>query len=537
MKKAISFLLTLCLIPACLISTRAVSVQSSESPALWATEAVDYMQPYQLIPDKLLSSYTSNIRRDEFAAVLISIYNEACQNYQTFDNQPNPFPDTLNNPYADDIKKASIMGIVNGTSKTAFSPQNFITREDVATIISRFIKLLYPEEKAGLHNTIADKNNISSYALAAVELCMSAKIMNGIGNNIFSPKGYLTRQEAMVIMYNLCQRYQIIENGRESAISTLSKVYSGLNETIADNYLYIRIQGYPFAFNGGTENTTDYTLLRTPLVSDQKNKGEILLNWDRIQAYTIGQNKIFFCDWNSAYSMDKNGENIKKIRDLSVLRESSDIAQMQVEGDWLFIGTANSILKLRTDGTCISYISKGLGGDFKSCGQYLYTATSIPQSLKNSIQINRTSLTGSASETLYEYERKDSMSYGFYPNGDSVYLALYDYDDIDNNNMLIKIDGNSKSSSFLKSLNNADLLTGYGEDVYITSVANTQISMINLTGGKDYHVSIPKTAKENLSLFYDKYMIILNIDNNQQFTRYYHIYNLETKTYSDIYGN
>jgi hypothetical protein len=141
------------------------SPELDKMPASWASEAVEYMSSYRLMPGGL-SGYSSDIKRDEFAAVLIGVYNEACQNFQTFDNQPNPFRDTRKNPYADHIKKAYIMGLINGTSKTTFSPQKFITREDVATIIYRFIALMYPEETADAIEAIRDKDDISPYVYA-----------------------------------------------------------------------------------------------------------------------------------------------------------------------------------------------------------------------------------------------------------------------------------------------------------------------------------------------------------------------------------
>lgn len=539
MKKIILYFLALCIM-LCYISPCAVLAQNNDLPATWAKDAVDYLQSNQLIPNELLSSYTSNLRRDEFAAILMSIYNEACQNYQNFDNQSNPFFDTKTNPYTGAIKKAYIMGFIGGTSSTTFSPQNYIKREDIATIIYRFIKLMYPSEVSDFNGTIADKKDISSYALSAVQFCMGIRIINGTGNNQFSPKGFITRQQAMVIMYNICQRYQIIANGHESAVSTLSNVYSGLHETIDGNYFYTKIQGCPFEFNGGTQNIFNYTLIRTPLVTDKKNQGEILFSWKDIEAYAITQDKIFFCDRENVYSADKNGKNITKLRDLSLLIGTNDIPNMHVEGSWIFIGAGavSSIIKLHTDGTCISYLEKGMGSDFKCSGQYIYTETTNPQSQKTySIQINRFSITGATAETLYNYERNEGMTFAFYPNGDNVYLMLYNYDDIDNNAKLIKINGSIKSYNFLQNIDSSNGLSCFGDNVYITSFSGRQLNMKNITGGTDYSVTFPGNVKGNIALIHENYFIFLYIDRAQQYTRNYTIFNNETKAYTDIYGN
>ena len=537
MTKKITMLILFFCITVCAVLPYPVLAQYNDTPSSWAKNAVDYLQSYELIPDALLSSFTSNIRRDEFAAILISIYNEACQNYQVFDNQSNPFSDTENNQYCNDIKKASIMGFINGTTSTTYNPQSYIKREDIATIIFRFIKLMYPAEKSSFQGEIADEKDISSYAIEAIQFCMSNKIMNGTGNNQFTPKGLLTRQEAMVLMYNICQHYQIIKNGRESALMTFSNGHSGLHETINDNYIYISFQSYPFVFNGNTENNSEYKLIRTTLDFSKKNMGEILLSRDRIEAYAIAQDKIFFCDRDGVYSIDKNGGNLTKIRDLSIIIGSNDIPQMKVEGNWIFIGAANSVLKLHTDGTCISFLAKGMGSHFKSSGQYLYTTSQNPHTKKYSIQVNRISITGEKAEKIFDYERDNGMMYAFYPEGNIVYLMLYNYDDIDNNTKLFKINGTDKTSEFLQDADGSSGLISYGDDLYLQNITGNQLNMKSITGGANIQINIPPLVRGNIALIYDKYILFLYIDVAQQYTRHYTIYNFETKTYTDIYGN
>ena len=139
MRKSI-FLIVVILI-VCLSSLLAVSATKTDEPAAWAANAVTYLDTYQLIPEELFSDYRVPIKRDEFAAILIGVYNEACQNYYNFPNEINPFTDMAFSKYSIEVKKANVMGIINGTSATTFSPGNNITREDTATLTYRFIKL------------------------------------------------------------------------------------------------------------------------------------------------------------------------------------------------------------------------------------------------------------------------------------------------------------------------------------------------------------------------------------------------------------
>ena len=77
MKKNALFLavaIVLCSFPFFAIASSDIS-----EPAIWASEAVTYLEKYQLIPSELYSSYDVPIQRDEFAAVLMGVYNEAAK--------------------------------------------------------------------------------------------------------------------------------------------------------------------------------------------------------------------------------------------------------------------------------------------------------------------------------------------------------------------------------------------------------------------------------------------------------------------------
>lgn len=85
--------------------------------------------------------------------------------------------------------------IVFGCSNN-FYPNKYITREDIATIICRYLKA--GTSKYNINFT--DKNNISDYALPAVSYLTNKGIIKGCSDGSFQPKRAITRAELCVIL-------------------------------------------------------------------------------------------------------------------------------------------------------------------------------------------------------------------------------------------------------------------------------------------------------------------------------------------------
>ena len=517
------------------------AASAAEEPAFWASEAAGYLKNYQLIPDELFSDYDTPVRRDEFAAVLMGIYNEACQNYYTFPYYPDRFTDSVSSRYAAEIKKANIMGIINGTSETTFSPDSNITREDTATLIFRLIKLMYPQEASTSDKIIADREQISDYALASVEFCMNSGIMNGTGGDMFSPKGLLTRQEAMVLMYNICSRYKVVENGRESAITELMPLPRDFDKLVYDGFLYMRIRQSPCNFNNTITSFPNHTLIRTPLDQSQQNKGEILFSHvDEISAYAVNQDNIFFCDRNldrAVYSTDKNGKDIKLLYKLSQYTRS-DFTYMHVEGEWLFVGAYGTLFKMRTDGTCLSIVYDGYGeSPFHAEGKYIYLAGGLPQ---EEYMLSRVSITGAETELLYSNKNFDSSWSGGIFFNNKFYVAICEKGMSWATGVpLIEIDVDTKSvrqiQTFYSWARNESIIEG-DDGVYVSCVEQNRLNLKNISGGSDISAIYRSEMGRGYTTKYGDYLYF-SASEWQPTTHYYYLYNIETGAFTDIYGN
>ncbi|WP_052124168.1 S-layer homology domain-containing protein [Ureibacillus manganicus] len=103
------------------------------------------------------------------------------------------------------IEVAKRTGIVFGDLEGNFNPHNKITREDMTAMLMRALE--YKEdsrlEATSTSNKFADENNISTYAIDAIQKATALNIIKDIGNNKFAPKKDTTRAEAAVMLYQV----------------------------------------------------------------------------------------------------------------------------------------------------------------------------------------------------------------------------------------------------------------------------------------------------------------------------------------------
>ena len=112
-----------------------------------------------------------------------------------------PFGDVDENNWAYPyIRSAYKAGIIKGVSETEFGYGQNITREDLCVMINRMLtvgELTLPQVDGGV---FGDDGEISDYAKESVYYLERAGIILGDGTN-FNPKANATRAEAAKIVY------------------------------------------------------------------------------------------------------------------------------------------------------------------------------------------------------------------------------------------------------------------------------------------------------------------------------------------------
>ncbi len=185
----------------------------------WAVPEIENAYDNGLVPEILVGrDLTQSVTRAEFAAIAVHLY-EQLSGKDAVAASENPFKDIDGSSSYDFILKAYEHGITNGTSVTEFSPYVNITREQMATMLTRTYKSselagwtmandsAYPLDCSGV-DKFADDAEISAYARESVYFMAKWGIVNGVGNNMFAPTGsatlregygYATREQAIVI--------------------------------------------------------------------------------------------------------------------------------------------------------------------------------------------------------------------------------------------------------------------------------------------------------------------------------------------------
>jgi hypothetical protein len=159
----------------------------------WATAELKKADDYGLIPDSLKGAdMTKPITREEFAELAVKLYEKTTGTAATAAS-PNPFTDTTN----PEILKAFKVGVTTGTSATTFAPKELTNREQVATMLSRAIRVIAPGADFSTDGapSFSDQKDISSWALEHVKFMSKHEIIKGT-NGKFMPKATTTAEKA-----------------------------------------------------------------------------------------------------------------------------------------------------------------------------------------------------------------------------------------------------------------------------------------------------------------------------------------------------
>ncbi len=105
------------------------------------------------------------------------------------------FNDTANHWARKDIDIAVTNGVCNGKSATEFKPDDLITREEAAVMVSNYKKI--SDKNNDKINLYYDSDKVSSWAKDSVEGVIEHGYMNGYDDNTFRPQNNITRAEAV----------------------------------------------------------------------------------------------------------------------------------------------------------------------------------------------------------------------------------------------------------------------------------------------------------------------------------------------------
>ena len=142
-------------------------------------------------------SPNNNINRAQLVTVL---YRMAGQPEVTGEN---PFTDVPDGQwYTDAVLWAAENNITDGTSETTFSPNNPLTREQMATFLYRFadFETEEPIEITGDLSGYTDADLVADYAVNAMTWAVGEGVISGIGDNTLAPDNTASRAQMATVL-------------------------------------------------------------------------------------------------------------------------------------------------------------------------------------------------------------------------------------------------------------------------------------------------------------------------------------------------
>ncbi len=161
----------------------------------WAKDAIEDLSKAGIVSGKgdNLFCPDDNITREEFAAIIVRAMNieDKTANVSFSDVKDEHW-------FASYINAAVAEGIILGKDDGSFGVGENITRQDMAVMINRALKL---QDEGLKTEAFKDDADISEYAKAAVYNMQNKSIILGFEDESFRPKSFATRAQAAVVIY------------------------------------------------------------------------------------------------------------------------------------------------------------------------------------------------------------------------------------------------------------------------------------------------------------------------------------------------
>lgn len=175
---------------------------SSQESSDWAAAEVAAAREAGLVPEKLAGNYEAPITRAEFCALAAQLYRVWDEAGQTAEKTPQnvAFTDCTDA----DVLLCASLGVVNGVGDGKFNPGAPIRRQDAAAMLYRLAALRKGfDDTPVLSHVFDDGADLRSWARGHVYWVYAKGIMQGTGDNCFTPDGLYTREQSILTMLRL----------------------------------------------------------------------------------------------------------------------------------------------------------------------------------------------------------------------------------------------------------------------------------------------------------------------------------------------
>lgn len=167
---------------------------------LWAKEAIQQLVDLGIISGKGDGRFAPQeyITREEFVKLLLPVFDLKPDSEHTETRFSDVQPDSWYTPY---VETAYQHGIIQGITEDQFGVGSYISRQDMAVMVTRIMGM--PENEVFGQDEFTDESQISDYAKASVRYLRSIGILSGYADGSFQPANPITRAEAAKLLYEL----------------------------------------------------------------------------------------------------------------------------------------------------------------------------------------------------------------------------------------------------------------------------------------------------------------------------------------------
>lgn len=262
---------------------------------------------------------------------------------------------TVNDWFYDYVGIAQEIGYISGYSADKFGPNDYITREQAASILARIQYLNGNAAAAGKFN---DKNSISSWAVEAVGAASDAGFISGYSDGTFMPSKKLTRAEALTMLDNMVSKSKnvvIYKAGTELKDKTVEGDLI-IAKTVGEGDVHLTnivMKGDIRVFGGGLNSIYFNNVKYVNVLVEKDNvrlvfpRGTVIIAGENAQGIIAqisitGDNEVTFTG---------NFTDIKIVGEVNIALNNADINKLTVEKTITVTGTGSiGTLQANADG-------------------------------------------------------------------------------------------------------------------------------------------------------------------------------------------
>jgi hypothetical protein len=368
-KKLIAYLLILTMLGSFVCVAADSLINDINNSSSYATESILRLAQQGIIKgdDKGNFNPQKPITRGELIVLLVKVLE-----IDISDAPGKPtFKDVPSNHWAYKYVEAAYhAGIVYGISKTEFGINKTSTREQMAVMFVRALKLNQTNvinEYINIED-LSDKASISSWAVQDVEIAMQNGLMTGTSPTTFSPQLLAKKEQAAVILDRMLKKEAMVSLARKNySFGTYEENGNSSSKGIVDQH-----DGWIYLTGDFDGDSGDPALLEGNKLYKMRNDGTGMtkISNDYVSDIKVIGDWIYFREIYSSnlYKIKKDGTGKTRII-------SDRVYYLKIMGDWIYYSNNSDmgqLYKIKLDGTGKTKLTQDVATYIVGEGDWIY---------------------------------------------------------------------------------------------------------------------------------------------------------------------